>query len=470
MKHHIIVLLFLGFLECLNAQNLESEMLFPGTLRSTNDSVYFTSPQWKQPERLSFFKNDSIDWGTYGYKGVYFKVWTDLDTVVIPHVNHPYQQFIRIPLTSERDTSEMILRFQPTENSHFTNNYVSKNRGTISIDIPELYELANIILFLSDCSGKTNNRPNSEYTNRVRQYFEPVKNHTLIKILNKECSNSPWGTYYGFRENSICFSFIEDYLEYNTPYKHVYWDDSNIKGGQFRNMLYLIQDFVKESNFRLFYKNNQEYYNSLINRQKELLPLRQMWNWIENEFPQKMDSYKVVFSPLIEGSHSTQKFIKGYFGYPEFQECIMFINSAEHLDNNSAYSDKLREGLMSGIVFTEIDHNYVNPTSDENIDLIRELMKDKDFWATKNAQQNYPSEYSIFNEYMTHSIFCLYALENYEGKIAKEIVDKRIQLMERRGYPKFSQFNTRLTNMMLNSPRTIYEAYGEIIDELKNIK
>ncbi len=419
---------------------------------------------------MCFLNNDSINWGTYGYKGVHFRIWTDLDTVVIPHVNHPYRQLIRIPLASSRDTSVMILRFQSTINSNFSNAYVAENRGTINVDIPELYELANIILFLSDCSMKTNNKPNSDYSNRVLEHFTPVRDHALIRILSKKCSRRPWAAYYGFRENSICFSLVDDYLEYNTPFKHVYWDDSRMLGGQFRNMLYLVQDFLIKSDFRSFYKKNQSYYKSLIDRQSDLLPIMKMWTWIEDEFPQKMDSYKVVFSPLIGGSHSTQKFIKGFFGSPEYQECIMFVNSSEELDSRSNYFDTLREGLMSGIVFTEIDHNYVNPTSREHIELVKDLIKDKDFWASENAQQNYSSEYAIFNEYMTHAIFCLYVLENYESQIAQEIVNKRIELMERRGYPKFEQFSERLTKTMWNSSKTIYDSYKELIEEMRNVQ
>jgi len=470
MRLNIITFIILEILCTLNAQNLENEMLYPDTIRSTNDSVFINSPQWEKPIRLSFFNNDSINWGTYGYKGVYFEIWTDQDTVVLPDVNHPYQQLIKIPLASERDTSVIILRFQSSINSNFTNDYVTKNQGTVKVEIPEVYELANIILYLSNCSASTNNRPNTDYSKEVLEYFNPVRNHPIIRILNKMSSNNLWSTYYGFRENSLCFSFAEDFLEYNTPYKNVYWDDAKIPGGQFRNMLYLVQDFVNKSKFRSFYKEHLNFYKQLIARQEELLPMKNMWAWIETEFPQTMNSYKVVFSPLIGGSHSTQKFIKGFFRKPEFLECIMFINSTESIDAIDGYSNELKEGLMSGIVFTEIDHNYVNPTSEVSIILIKELITNKDFWATSEAQQNYSSEYSIFNEYMTHSIFCLYVLEKYESKIAEEIVNRRIQLMERRGYPKFEEFTNRLIRIMKDNPKTIYESYNEIIAEMKNIE
>ncbi|SNR82700.1 protein of unknown function, partial [Maribacter sedimenticola] len=459
------------FSTVLTAQNLEPEMVYPDTLRSNNDSVYINSPKWDKELRLGISKADTINWGTYGYKEVYFEIWTDLDTIKIPHVNYPFKQLIKIPLVSSKDTTLCILRFQSIT-SNFDDNYVLKNQGKASFEIPEVYELANIILYLSECSKKTNNHPeNTTYINSLENHFAAFKNHKLIQILNKKCSNSDfWNTYYGFRENSLAFKFVEENLTYDTPYKHVYWDNSGIMGGQFRNMLYLIQDFAKESNFREFYNQNIDFYNSLKERESKLLPINQMWDWIEKEFPQRMDSYKIIFSPLIDGSHSTQKFQKGFFKEPEFQESVMFINSTESIDSNLEYSEELKEGLMSGIVFTEIDHNYVNPTSDQHIQQIKSIFHNKDFWATKDAQQNYSSEYAIFNEYMTHSVFCVYITEHYPEKLANEIIDKRITLMERRGYHKFKEFNKKIITLMKDNPRTIFQSYDDILNAMKSIK
>ncbi|MFS4493823.1 DUF4932 domain-containing protein [Maribacter sp. 2308TA10-17] len=453
------------------AQNLEPKMIYPDTLRSANDSVYINSPKWDKIKRLKITKEDTIDWGTYGHKGVHFEIWTDLDTLHIPHVNHPYEQHIKIPLISSKDTTHCILRFQAI-NSNFDNSYVEKNKGNVSFEIPEVYELANIILYLSECSEKTNNHPeDTPYVKRLENHFAGFKYHKLVQILNKKCSNSDfWNTYYGFRENSLAFKFVGEYLSYDTPYKHVFWDSARLKGGQFRNMLYLIQDFAEKSNFRSFYNNNIQYYEKLKQRQSKLLPINQMWDWIEQEFPQRMDSYKIVFSPLIGGSHSTQKFISGFLFDPEFQESVMFINSPESIDANPEYSEELKEGIMSGIVFTEIDHNYVNPTSDQHIEQIKSILHNRDFWATKDAQRNYSSEYAIFNEYMTHSVFCVYVLEKYPKELANIIIDDRMKLMERRGYPKFKEFNEKVMTLMKDNPKSIFESYDEVLKTMTSIK
>src|SRR5690606_2091926 len=125
----------------------------------------------------------------------------------------------------------------------------------------------------------------------------------------------------------------------------------------------LVEDFARQSGFRKFYKSNAAYYARQIKRQKELMPVRNMWQWLEEKFPgTKYQSYKIVFSPLIGGSHSTQNFV-AYYEDSFFKESVMFVCGPDRYDQSAELSEKQKEGLLSGIVFTEIDHNYVNRVS-----------------------------------------------------------------------------------------------------------
>jgi hypothetical protein len=71
---------------------------------------------------------------------------------------------------------------------------------------------------------------------------------------------------------------------------------------------------------------------------------------------------------------------------------------------------------------------------------------------------------------MTHSIFCLYIKEKYAKNVGREIIQKRVKLMNRRGYPKFEQFNNILLKTMSNNQKSVYDSYEEIINEMKQIK
>lgn len=98
----------------------------------------------------------------------------------------------------------------------------------------------------------------------------------------------------------------------------------------------------------------------------QLLPVRPMWTWLEREFPNtRYQSYRIVLSPLIGGSHSTQRYF-AEDGAKVFGENVMFVCGTAHLDAIPTLGEKQKEGLMSGIVFTEIDHNYVNPATEKH--------------------------------------------------------------------------------------------------------
>ena len=61
-------------------------------------------------------------------------------------------------------------------------------------------------------------------------------------------------------------------------------------------------------------------------------------------------------------------------------------------------SQKVKEGLSSRVVFTEIDHNYVNPVSDENKPLIDKLLQDRTEWVNAKDSDNYRNPLLVFNE------------------------------------------------------------------------
>jgi hypothetical protein len=251
-------------------------------------------------------------------------------------------------------------------------------------------------------------------------------------------------------------------------YNYVYGKDWQGFTNLFTELLPLVQDFSDKSNFRAFYKKNEKYYFNDLKRITELMPLKNMWTWLENEFPIKQNSYKIVFSPLIGGSHSTQNYFgKDLKNNSWFSECVMFICNANRYDLKKDITEKEKEVLMSGIVFTEIDHNYVNPTSNKYKKEIAEIFKRKIWTDEKN--KFYENPQSVFNEYMTHSVFCLWVQENYDQKTSDYLINERIKMnVEKRGFIKFKEFNEELIKLMDENPtKTIAEIYPQIIEWAK---
>lgn len=337
----------------------------------------------------------------------------------------------------------------------YSQDYIEENKGKYRVEVPEVYELANICISISDF-GLNSSRvyKQGEYYKRVMEYFTPFKNHPMITEINNLLQNPAY--FRPFKENSACFIFKDDSIIPGSIYPIMKYPNL------FKRFLDLLEDFSRKSNFRKFYKENNFYYENQILKYKEKVPIKKMWLWLEKQFPLRYDCYKIIFSPLTYGSHMTQNF-KGR----NFKEIVMFISGPDIYTDN--YDGIIEEALLSRLVFTEIDHNYVNPITDENIDRVKKIFADVKKW---NQQSGYNSPYATFNEYMTWAVFLIYAYENYEKEDyekIKQIVEK--QMIESRKFILFDQFSERLLDLYLksNKGQKIPDLYSDILDWARSL-
>jgi hypothetical protein len=326
-----------------------------------------------------------------------------------------------------------------------------KNNNSVQIQVPEAFELANIIWTLSPSGLRaTNLNKEGEYYQRVLTYFKPYLNHPIIQNLDFPADD--YAKYYDFRENSICFSFKNGKLVYEGTYYYVTGDDAKTFNSLFKKLLPLVQDFADKSKFESFYEANKKFYSSEIIREEQRMPIKDMWSWLEKKFPnRKYNSYKVVFSPLIESTHSTQQFWT-FRNSHWFGETVMFVSGPSIFDREDL-SEKQKKGLLSGIVFTEIDHNYINPVSEKYSKQIDTIFSRREIWTSSGGDTKfYDNPMSVFNEYMTHAVFCLYVIENFDEPTAKFLINQREDLMVKvRHYIKFREFNQALINLYKES-------------------
>lgn len=110
--------------------------------------------------------------------------------------------------------------------------------------------------------------------------------------------------------------------------------------------------------------------------------------------------------------------------------------------------------LESRVVFTEIDHNFVNPLSDKKIDIINKVFADRNKWTKEcKATSAYESAYSVFNEYMTWGLFSLYCLDNFPSNDARQSIQKmEKQMTNSRNFIKFKEFNQQLIKIYKDNP------------------
>jgi hypothetical protein len=335
--------------------------------------------------------------------------------------------------------------------ANYETTYIQEHLGKVSVETPEIYELNNILLALSDKFHQTNYKMHSkgEYYSAVLKWFSPFKDH---KIFSKLAGVD----YYSFVENGPAYVFNGDKIEKSSTYKGFRAAD------EIKNKISLLEDFSKKSDFKRFYKLHHDYYLELSEVFQLGAQPQNIWRWLESHFPARHQSYKVIFSPLGPGNNSSRMFVNN-----DFSEAIMFISAPNRYESKndplSVQSIKFTRSF-----FTEIDHTYVNPISDKYIDEINAALVNLEHWYKGGG---YDEPYLVFNEYMTWSLFSLYAMENYSTQDYLFLKDYTENFMlENKGFYQFKAFNNELIRLYSNkfANEKIPDLYPKIIRWIKN--
>lgn len=306
--------------------------------------------------------------------------------------------------------------------------------------VPEVYELANVVLAISPYGREHQWSVHKEgdYYQRVVARFGGQSEHPLVREIQPLIESS-YNGYYGFRENAFGYAFVDEVLSHEGEYG-VVWTSRNV----FKEHLALVRDFAEKTSFRDFFAAERGTYAEQIARYRELVDLAGMAGWLHSRFPgRRYDAYTVVFSPLIRGSHSTQRFRR-----EGRDEAVMFIAGPDMPLGD--VDDELRAALHARVVLTEIDHNYVNPVTDRHRGELQEAFG---AWREWNTGENYQSAYATFNEYMTWGVFTLYAADTYAPATFAEVVRRtERQMANSRGFVRFREFNRRLLRLYREQP------------------
>ncbi len=344
---------------------------------------------------------------------------------------------------------------------------VSAQTSKIEIADPEVFELANVAFALTEFSATNPDMTErrGDYYVRVAEHFGAYKDHALVRLLDEKVKKN-YLYYIVNRGYAINFAFdgggklIETNL-YPAERKFQMF----VAGDAFADRN-LWEDFAVKSGFRKFYADNRNFYAQRIEEVGKNLPLEKIIAWLEREFPERFDRYLIFVSPLIYGTHSTFRTERG-----GKKECFMFIADASGYDRKK-YTPRQIEGLYTGIVFTEIDHNYNNPISYKYEKEINGALTDSAKWSNGIEAKNglYKSALKIFDEYTTHSLYLIYVNENFSAEDYEIIKNSRINLMaNRRGFPKFKEFHEEFLRLYKSKKagERIADLYPKIIEWVK---
>lgn len=192
-----------------------------------------------------------------------------------------------------------------------------------------------------------------------------------------------------------------------------------------------------------------------------------MKNWLEKKFTNQYQSYRIIFSPLTGGFHNTMSF-KSHD--KSMEQTFMFVSAPPNIDvkNLSEKEFEIKSSKMARIVFTEIDHNYVNPLTDKYKEKLESSMANYKNWNNQKGNM-YNSKYSTFNEYMTWGVFNLYAYDTYSTENIDTIIKIQTDFInDKRKFHRFREFNTELFKQYKeNSKSKIEKLYKPMLNWIK---
>lgn len=347
---------------------------------------------------------------------------------------------LNLPVIVKGDTTYLKI-IGKRKDVNFDASYQKKHNDSLEVNIPEVSELINIGIAISNLERRDSNMVymESDYYKEVIRKFSPYKRHPFITLLNKYIKDN------GAESYDFHYDLKGNACEYNMDN---YGSIKN-RGNIFEMSLYkfpnpveqnltIIEDFARETKFREFYKQNLPMYQGLITDFRNVIPVGQMWRWLESKSSERYNSYKMYLSPLTGGAHACQ-----YFEDNGFKQISMYL-AGRILKPTKGLPISLSGAVMT---FTEIDHAYINPLTNRYSSQMDSLMID-DIWTDSLNRKFYKSGKEIFNEYMTWGLFTLFAYENYPSSSVDPYISKIETFMaKRRGFTKFREFNQFLKKL-----------------------
>ncbi len=349
----------------------------------------------------------------------------------------------------------------------FDETYRKTNRGKISIEIPEVYELVNVAIALTDLGLKNNNYvfQKSEYYKEMREWFDPFKEDRLVVKLDSLFRQNS-GFYATIKMNGNAFLFNENNQIVQSPvYERTGFTGE--RSNSLRPYLKEMQSFAEATDFRSFYKKHLPLYESQIAFYRDTADIREMQRWLNEQFPgaDPYDFYKIIFSPLVSYNQSVTWFESN--GFRELQPHVNFPYPSDFrggsLGRLSAESERIFRG---NIVFTELNHGYINPEADKYFERVAKAVSNRHRWVEKSRPDNYYAGNAVFNEYMNWGLVSLRIMDY----TSQDEWDKMLGRVERmmvksRGFIMFEEFNQFLTGLYKNrkAGQTLADLYPQII-------
>lgn len=342
---------------------------------------------------------------------------------------------------------------------YFSPQYQQQFRATTNIEVPEVSELVNIIIAMTDKGTHDSDlvEHSSDYYRDVVKQFGPFSADPLVvridSLLTKE-----WWKYFYVRMDAYAFQFIGETIRQSETYDRLNFDGIP---NTLLPFIAQLERFAAQTGFREFYRRHIPFFAGQISYFREKIGVRTMQQWLKKNFPSvSYDCYKVIFSPLAGGSQSAR-----HFSNNNFNEALVYINFPYGDSTDERFSSTVNDLRKGNVLFTELNHSYINPETQKYLhtESFRSAFASLSFWETagSSAHIGYPNAAACFNEYMNWALVSLYYIDHCPAADQAMMIHRVEKMMvDIRGFSKFREFNREL--MRLYTVRSAHHTAADL--------
>lgn len=387
---------------------------------------------------------------------------TDRDSItfdVMPGKSYPF-----VFVLNGKDSAFTEIRgFKLVPRARFSKSYQQTYRGKTIVEIPQMYELLNVIFALTD-KGRDNNGlipRHTAYYDQVMEWFMPYRDQPAVKKINTELAAD--GVYHALKMDAYAFELNADGTIAQSPvYDRIGRSNSN----SLRAYIPDLQQFARSSRFQEFYNAHQPFYDQLTKAYRDSIGVPEMQRWLGRNFPStRYDAFKIILSPLVGNNQSAS-----FFDYDGFREAQAHVNFPFHTPENTAgWSPEAIYVKDGNIVFTELNHAFIGPEGEQPAyrDRIQKAFSDLAIWNDPSKPaRGYNTPQASFDEYMNWALVNLryldYAPPTEQAKLIANIED---MMVHNRGFRRFKEFDQFLikTYKARKKGQTVADLYPAII-------
>ncbi len=458
MRKLLLCIIFISSFTFVSAQKLpiihaENDII------DIRDGENFIKGKWKADPQI---KPDIYDVEVYSSSKLVTFI-TDKDSIsfkVKAGKTYPF-----IILVNKKDSAFTTLKgIKTVPAAIFNNEYIKQHNRKTFVEIPQVYELVNIVIALTATAKKDNNLviKNTLYYKDLLKWFNAYNQERVVLNIDSALKSN-FGNYYNLKMDAYSFELsTSGKIRQSKIYDRINWGKEN----NLRPFIKELQKFADKSNFKQFYKKHQAFYNKQIVSYRDTIGLQEMQSWLNKNFSStKYNSFKIIFSPLVGYNQSAVWFENN--GFKEAQAHVNFpYRDVNELKLFSKEALAVRDG---NIVFTELNHSFINPESENSrySKSLQNAFSNLDTWIEKDKPaSNYNDVYSCFNEHMNWGLVALryidYAPADEQSKLI-DTMEKR--LVSFRGFKKFAEFNQALIKLYKSrkNGQTVADLYPQII-------